>query len=65
MKYYTFALLLAVIILVAFTKATDKQDQIDCYTWQHQASSMPGFYLTQSEADQCSYWHIQVNAPVE
>lgn len=45
-------------------KMWDISDRQDCYKWQLYAQEFEGFYLTRSEAAQCAYWHIEVEAPI-
>ena len=59
-----FALLFGMLILGAI-HATNAEDQADCLKWQSYAAEFPDFYLTKTEAAQCAYWHIEVNAPVK
>lgn len=65
---------LAVIILSAILggviiwlvpQALEDQAKGDCYKWQKYAEQYEGFYLTQSQADQCEAVKIQVNAPIQ
>lgn len=55
---------LSIFLGIAYIHASDKQDQLDCYDWQHEAAVSPDFYLTKAQADQCSFWHIAVAAPI-
>lgn len=43
----------------------NKQEVVDCLTWQQQAKDYPAFYLTSWQKKQCDAHHITVNAPVK
>lgn len=43
----------------------DRQDKWQCNQWAAMAREASVFSITQSQADQCDYWHIEVNATVK
>lgn len=66
-------LLCGVVLLgIVIKGGIDASDKASCLDWQQQAKSIApwsdqnpgGFYITQSEKDQCDYWHIDTGAVV-
>lgn len=45
-------------------RAIDQEAKVDCLTWSQQADVYNDFYITHSQAEQCAYYKISVNAPV-
>lgn len=67
MEKIIYALIFVAVIcggMLTVTKAIDAQEQVDCLKWAQQAMQYDQFYLLQWQADQCSHWDIEVNAPV-
>lgn len=59
------AIALATIAFAAALNAgLNKQEEVDCYTWQKQAKEYQNFYLTTWQAEQCEAHGIEVDAPV-
>lgn len=60
------SLMLAVVILFVFVliQSADRSARSECLKWADMAKEYKGFYLTPAEAEQCSYYHIEINAPV-
>ena len=49
----------------ALNYGVNKQEVVDCLTWQQQADVYPAFYLLKWQKDQCDAHHITVNAPMK
>lgn len=44
--------------------AIQKQERIDCKTWDTQARELSGFFLTKAQDEQCQRWGIIINTTV-
>jgi hypothetical protein len=57
-----------VIVLSALTAAClnslDRSAKISCNEMVSEASSNPKFWITQNQKDQCDFYNISINAPV-
>lgn len=45
--------------------ALDKQDEIDCNKWAHEAKEYNNYYITQNQKDQCDTFGITINTQVK
>lgn len=45
--------------------AVDRMSRYECLKWREEAWTMPDYYLTKWQSDQCNYVGIYVAAPVK
>jgi len=62
---FMFAILFIATIGILAEKAFGGQEQFECQTWQAQAKTFKGFYLTKWQKAQCDRWQIKIEAPVQ
>lgn len=68
MKNLTLSFVVAVLLVllaIAFLYGINKQEVVDCLTWQQHSQELPKFYITQWQKAQCDAHHITVTAPVQ
>lgn len=58
-----FGILAFIIVLVPYS--LDRLEIHECMQWQGYAKTLTGFYLTQTQNDQCVAHGIIINAPIK
>lgn len=43
----------------------NKQDRVDCITWENQAKEFQGFFLTKAQDEQCRALGIIINTDIK
>ena len=43
----------------------DKQDKVDCLTWENQAKELQGFFLTKAQDEQCRALGIIISTDIK
>lgn len=53
------------LIVAASVYAMSATDKADCHEWQQEAGDFAGFFITRNQKDQCDYYGIEINVPVQ
>jgi hypothetical protein len=46
-------------------RATDEEGKAECQKWEMQSKQFPGFYVTTWQKQQCDFYKMPVDAPVQ
>ena len=56
---------MCLLLSAAFVIGWNREERVECLTWQQQATQFKGFYLTHWQAEQCAAHDIVINAPIQ
>lgn len=71
MREFLYSLCLGLILVGACAaigtfalQATDRSNRAECLTWRKEATTMPDYYITEWQAEQCTFLGVSIMAPV-
>lgn len=51
--------------IAAIVIGLGRGETVECQQWRSDAKTLPGFYLTQWQKQQCDHYQINIEAPVK